>query len=75
MRGQQEVECLRATLVDANCDQEFIERFMKCQDKSNMEEALRMLFLHRKKLLDCMHESQARLDCLDYLIYELRRGM
>lgn len=51
MRGQREMECLRATLMDADCDQEFIERFMRCRDKRNMEEALRMLSLHRKELL------------------------
>lgn len=38
------------------------------------EEQLRFLSAHRVKLLDQVHESQEKLDCLDYLIYSMKNN-
>ena len=34
---------------------------------------MQVLFLHRRTLLDAVHENERRIDCLDYLIYQLEK--
>ena len=38
-----------------------------------MESGMKLLTAKRKELLDEIHAGQRKLDCLDYLIYELQR--
>ena len=66
-------EALLQNLKDAGCDPDIIARFMTCQDAGRTKDSLRVLASHRAVLLDEVHASQARLDCLDYLIYKLRK--
>ena len=58
-------------LKDAGCTDEMIEEFTALQDPGEKEQQLRLLFGHRKQLLDELHREQKRIDCLDYLIYQL----
>ena len=37
-------------------------------------ELIRLLTPHRKSLLDALHADQAKLDCLDYLLFKLRNA-
>ena len=37
-------------------------------------EALRLLTAHRRHLLDTLHQEQKRIDCLDYLVYQMRKA-
>ena len=32
-----------------------------------------MLSDHRRHLLDCLHREERRIDCLDYLVYQLEK--
>lgn len=66
-------EAVFQNLKDAGCDPGIIARFMICQDAGKTKDSLRVLASHRATLLDEIHASQARLDCLDYLIYKLRK--
>ena len=66
-------EAVLQNLKDAGCDPDIIARFMICQDAGKTKDSLRVLASHRATLLDEIHASQARLDCLDYLIYKLRK--
>ena len=66
-------EALLQNLKDAGCSQDIIARFMTCQDAGKRKDSLQVLASHRATLLDELHASQARLDCLDYLIYKLRK--
>ena len=43
------------------------------QDPGEKEQQLRLLFGHRKQLLDELHREEKRIDCLDYLIYQLEK--
>ena len=36
-------------------------------------ELLRLLSDHRRHLLDCLHREERRIDCLDYLVYQLEK--
>lgn len=55
-------------LKDANCCAEFIEKFLQSDNKVK----LKLLAQQRKYLLDELHTSQRRIDCLDYLMYKLK---
>ena len=66
-------DALMQNLKDAGCPPELIDRFVICQDAGKTRDALRVLAAHRAVLLDEMHASQDKLDCLDYLIFQLRK--
>ncbi len=61
-------------LTDAGCDKEFINRFLIIQKNGTLSELLVMLNSHRVKLLNNLHKYQKRIDCLDYLVYQLKKG-
>lgn len=60
----------RQNLIDAGCDEKTIERFFDCV---TMEEQLRILGVQRKQLLDNYHNDAKKLDCLDYLVNQLKK--
>lgn len=69
-RKMNDNERIIENLTDANCDKAFIEKFMNTSETS---ERLTMLEKHRKILLDIYHNTIKRLDCLDYLIYNIKK--
>lgn len=73
MRINQSKEAIIQNLRDAGCDAETIEGFMADMQKGKEECGLKRLAVHRKNLLDSMHNEQKRIDCLDYLIYKIKK--
>ena len=61
-------------LRDAGCCDEFIREFTELGRGGREAEQRRLLAKRRAELLDELHESQRRIDRLDYLIYMRRRG-
>ena len=64
---------LRENLEDAGCGPDMIcccEALARDEKKA---ELMRALSLHRRALLDDVHENQRRIDCLDYLIYQIEK--
>ena len=61
-------------LRDAGCCDEFIRKFTELGRGGREAEQRQLLAKRRAELLDELHESQRRIDCLDYLIYKRRRG-
>ena len=59
-------------LRDAGCCDE--REFTELGRGGREAEQRRLLSKRRAELLDELHESQRRIDCLDYLIYMRRRG-
>lgn len=57
-------------LKDAGCPEETIHEFVKSR---NMRQQLTVLAAYRKRLLDGIHAEQKKLDCLDYLIFKIRK--
>lgn len=57
-------------LEDAGCSQDFIKDFLKQQ--GNKTAQINLLSKQRKLLLEKMHIQQKRIDCLDYLIYQIK---
>ena len=57
-------------LKDAGCPDEMIEEFQKSEDE---EKRIRLLSGHRKNLLEKLHQDEKRIDCLDYLLYQMQK--
>lgn len=65
-------ESIIQNLKDAGCDSETIEHFMEDLQKGKEESGLKRLAAHRKNLLDSLHREQKCIDCLDYLVYQMK---
>lgn len=59
------------TLQDVECDEIFIEQIMRKNDV--LQEQIYLLSKKRAQFLEQIHIAQKRLDCMDYLIYELKK--
>ncbi|MDE7192103.1 MAG: hypothetical protein K2O35_06525 [Clostridia bacterium] len=55
---------IEQNLIDAGCDEEFIERFMNLTETQWTVEMLKMLIAHRRKLLDGIHADEHKIYCL-----------
>lgn len=60
-------------LKDAGCDAEMVEQFMKLEEKGSTKDQLRLLLMHRDKLLEQVHMGERRIECLDYLVYQIQK--
>jgi len=60
-------------LKDAGCDSKLIKQFVNLLENGETESGLSLLAKHRRFLLDCYHADQKRIDCLDYLIFQLKK--
>ncbi len=61
------------TLEDAGCDQDTITDFVEQLRMGNQKDQLRLLEKHRKFLLERVHKEEKRIDCLDYLVYQINQ--
>ncbi len=64
---------LAQTLTDSCYPPEKIQQFLEAYDNGQMKELITVLSAHRRSLLNKIHERQGNLDCLDYLIYQLKQ--
>lgn len=67
-------ESIIQNLKDAGCDSETIESFMTDLQKGKEASGLKRLAIQRKKLLASLHRDQKCIDCLDYLVYQMKKG-
>ena len=64
-------ENIRQNLIDAGCDDEFIEKFAYCIcDEKQCE---KMLAAHRRELLNEVHVKERCISCLDYLVFMMKK--
>lgn len=66
------IQSIIQNLQDAGCNDCCISDFVKVYESDDIDEQLRILTKHRRCLLDKVHEENKRIDCLDYLIYQIR---
>ena len=62
-------------LKDAGCDAQTTEDCMSFVRAGNLKGILPILLQHRKALLGTVRSGQKKIDCLDYLIYEIQKKM
>lgn len=66
-------DALRQNLTDAGCDAALAERFLSLVEQGREKEGLSLLSRHRKSLLERCHTAEKRIDCLDYLVYQIEK--
>lgn len=66
-------EDLIQNLKDADCDQSTIQIFLADLHGGEPSQGIRLLEKHRCALLDVLHQTQKRIDCLDYLLFMLQK--
>lgn len=65
------VQAITQNLKDAGCGPEMITEFF---DKSGKkDEQLKMLAAQRMRLLERVHKEEKRINCLDYLVYQMTK--
>lgn len=64
---------VKQNLIAAGCDQQIIDACMDSYRAGNEKELVRLLRLHRRSLLDEIHAGERKIDCLDYLVYQLEK--
>ena len=60
-------------LKDAGCTDEMVAEFMALQNREDEEQQIQLLSGHRKHLLEKLHREEKRIDCLDYLLYQMQK--
>lgn len=65
-------EAVIQNLEDAGCAPDIIECCITYMEQGKKNELLKRLEEHRTGLLDKVHEEEKHIDCLDYLVYQLR---
>lgn len=60
-------------LIDAGCDGKTVKQFMELEKAGEQQEQLKLLEKHRSILLDQVHKNEKQIDCLDYLLYQMRK--
>ena len=63
---------LNRNLNDAGCDEMTKKSFLELYASGKMKEGIHLLQKHRNTLLDRVHESQKKIDALDFLLFKLR---
>ncbi len=66
-------EAVFKCLKDAGCtDEDALDIIKYCENNETQKE-LSLLSKQRNRLMDELHESQKKIDCLDYLIYQIEK--
>lgn len=73
MNGISAEEKILCNLRDAGCGDEVIEKFFQLRQAGRTKEQAKLLYMQRAALLDRVHAGQKMIDCLDYLVYELKK--
>ena len=61
-------------MKDAGCDREIITKICRLYADGQVQDALKMLKRHRCHLMEQLHESQSRVDCLDFLVKKKKKS-
>lgn len=67
-------KALLQNLLDAGCCEEFISNCMNVSQQQSEQCIIPMLNKYRSDLLDSIHDQQDKLECLDYLIYSIKKN-
>ena len=67
-------DAIMQNLKDAACSADFIEKFFKLKANGNTKSLVQLLYKHKAELLNNLHGFQKKIDCLDYLIFEINNS-
>lgn len=60
-------------LKDAGCDDEVVKTFMELAETGEKQKQYRLLEKHRRDLLEKVHNRERQIDCLDYLVFQMKK--
>ena len=60
-------------LKDAGCGSLLIAKILALHESGNIREELRLLAAQRSGLLEKVHAAQKKVDCLDYLVFQMKQ--
>ena len=60
-------------LKDAGCSAQTIEKVCRLYGNGQVQDVIKTLRKHRCSLMDSLHESQGRVDCLDFLVWRMEK--
>ena len=60
-------------LEDAGCDKKTMEQFLVLEIAGEKQDQLNLLEKHRRCLLEKVHEGEKQIDCLDYLVFQMKK--
>ena len=67
-------QAVMQNLIDAGCSKDMIDDLMKQLAEDDMESLLQMFEKHRACLLSMVHQKEKQIDCVDYLVYQIKRS-
>lgn len=73
MNGYRCNEDIIQNLKDAGCEDDAIQCFMEKFQSGKQTQGIQLLQKHRCNLLDNLHKEQSRIDCLDYLLFMIKK--
>ena len=68
-----QAQILTQNLTDAGCSEALIHLFLSLYGAGKERKALSLLAEHRRRLLDCCHAEERKIQCLDYLAYQIQQ--
>lgn len=60
-------------LLASGCNETIIKEFKRLQKNQKINEQLLLLSRYKRTLLEKLHSDQAKIDCLDYLTYHIKK--
>lgn len=66
---------LHQNLIDAGCSEETINLCMDLAQANKQADILPLLSKHRAALLKTVHSGQHQIDCLDFLVYSMKKDL
>ncbi|MCI8650524.1 MAG: hypothetical protein HFG20_10470 [Anaerotruncus sp.] len=67
-------ESIIQNLRAAGCDEKTIIAFLRCMRDGKEPESFRLLKKQRSLLLEAVHREEKKIDCLDYLVYQMQKA-
>ncbi len=64
---------LHQNLIDAGCGEALTQSCMELAKVNQWDRILSLLSKQRTDLLDSVHDGQKRIDCLDFLVYSIKK--
>ena len=78
-RKEPQFFCAEADIVqnlkDAGCKEAIIQAFIQDVRDGDYLKGTEVLQMHRRSLLNDLHEDQKRIDCLDYFLYKMQKEL
>ncbi|MEG0593034.1 MAG: hypothetical protein RR512_06940 [Coprobacillus sp.] len=63
---------IKQNLIDAGCEKDLTIQCIKLYKNNETKKLTNQLIIHRKSLLNNLHQTQYKIDCLDYLLCQLK---